>query len=181
MDQLRLETDRLVLREWRERDRDPFAAMNADGEVMRYYPATQSRERSDALVARICAHFERHGFGLFALEEKQSGSFVGYTGFQVVEVECPIKGELEIGWRLDRAFWRRGLAFEAVSACLDWVERMPSVPRIVSMTAAINGPSRGLMEKLGLTHRPELDFHHPTIERSSPLVRHVVYCKELVR
>lgn len=179
MPEFRLETERLILREWREQDRAPFAAMNADGEVMRYYPAVQTRERSDAVVERIGAHFGRYGCGLFALEEKESRMFIGYTGFQTVETECPIEGELEIGWRLARACWRHGLAFEAASACLDWIGSARGVARIVSMTPAINAPSRGLMEKLGLAHRPELDFDHPAIASSSPLVRHVVYAKEL--
>ncbi len=179
MASFRLETERLILRDWRDSDRAPFAAMNADAEVMRYFPTVQSREQSDASVDRIAAHFEQYGFGLFALQEKDGRAFVGFTGFQTVTVESPIKGELEIGWRLARAWWRRGLAFEAASACLEWIGRKGTMARIVSMTAAVNAPSRGLMEKLGLTHRPEFDFDHPQIEPSSPLARHVVYCQEL--
>jgi RimJ/RimL family protein N-acetyltransferase len=176
-----LETERLVLREWSDADRTPFAAMNADAEVMRYFPAVQTREQSDASADRIAAHFVEHGFGLFALEEKASGAFVGFTGFQTVALDCPVRGDLEIGWRLARAVWRRGLAFEAASACLDWLDRKTSVPRVVSMTAAINRPSRRLMGKLGLAHRPELDFDHSLIEARSPLNRHVVYAGERVR
>ena len=150
MPELCLETGRLILRRWREADYAPFAAMNADREVMHYFPSVQSREESDASAKRISAHFDEHGCGLFALEERASGAFVGFTGFQRVAVECPVKGDLEIGWRLARAFWRRGLAYEAARACLDWVDREKSVPRIVSMTVAINAPSRGLRGKLGL-------------------------------
>ena len=179
MPELRLDTERLVLREWREADRAPFADMNADPKVMRYYPATLSRDRSDAFIDRIGEHFDRHGLGLFALEDKASGVFIGYTGFLTVEVESPIKHELEIGWRLAAAFWRRGLAYEAASACLAWIGSAGDSRRVVSMTPAVNRPSRGLMEKLGLTHRPELDFDHPKITPPSLLVRHEVYARDL--
>jgi len=174
----RLESERLILRSWQEADREAFAAMNADPEVMRYFPALQSREQSDASVARFRTHFDDYGFGLFALEEKSSGAFIGFTGFQTVAIECPIKGDLEIGWRLARTHWRRGLAFEAASACLDWLWHETGSPRVVSMTAAINTPSIGLMEKLGLDHQPVLDFRHPGIDSASPINHHVVHVKD---
>jgi ribosomal-protein-alanine N-acetyltransferase len=174
----RLETGRLILRDWRQTDRVPFAEMNADPEVMRYFPATQSREQSDAAADRICSHFAAHGFGLFALEEKDSGAFIGFTGFQTVAIECPVQGDLEIGWRLARPYWRHGLAFEAASACLAWLWREQAVARVVSMTAAINAPSIALMERLGMTYKPRRDFAHPAIDRHSPINRHVVYVKE---
>jgi RimJ/RimL family protein N-acetyltransferase len=176
--EFRLETDRLIIREWHVSDRAPFAAMNADPEVMRYFLAVLSPEQSDAFVSRICTHFDQHGFGLFALEEKNGEPFIGFTGFQTVAVDCPVQGELEIGWRLASSCWRHGLAFEAASACLRWICLKTDVERIVSMTAEINTPSRGLMEKLGLTHRPELDFAHPRIPPTHPLSRHVIYAAE---
>ncbi|MGP1283919.1 MAG: GNAT family N-acetyltransferase [Parasphingopyxis sp.] len=173
-----IETDRLILREWRDADCEPFAAMNADPEVMRYFPGVQSREESDAAAGRIATHFDEHGLGLFALEHKEDGTFIGFAGFQFVNFECPIEGDLEIGWRVARPYWRRGLAFEAASACMGWIWAESNVPRIVSMTATINAPSRNLMEKLGLTHRPELDFDHPKLDPDSPINRHVVYAME---
>lgn len=175
---MRLETDRLILREWRDEDRAPFAAMNADPEVMRYFPAVLSREESDGLVDRIGDHFAEHGLGLCALEEKESGAFIGFTGFMRVGFACPIEGDLEIGWRLARQYWRKGYASEAASACLDWVWAERDLPRIVSMTADINLPSRAVMEKIGLLHRPELDFDHPKLDDDSPLKHHVVYVKD---
>jgi len=173
-----LETERLILRRWTEADRAGFAAMNADPAVMRYFPATQSAQESNAVAAWIDAHFDRHGFGLFALEVKHCGTFIGFTGFQFVTVACPIVGDLEIGWRLAQAWWRPGLAFEAAAACLAWLWRETDVPRVVSMTAQSNAPSRGLMAKLGLAHRPELAFAHPAIAADSPLRPHVVYVAE---
>ena len=181
MADFQLETARLILRRWREADCASFASMNADPEVMRYFPAIQSREQSDASAARIDAHFDEHGVGLFALEEKDSGAFIGFTGFQTVSIECPIQGDLEIGWRLARPWWRRGLAFEAASACLDWMWQRQNLPLVVSMTAAINTPSRGLMEKLGLAHRLELDFQHPGIDARSPINPHVVYVEDRIQ
>lgn len=176
-----IETDRLILRRWREADRDPFAAMNADAEVMRYFPAVQSREESDTSADRFARHFIDRGFGPFALEHKQDGAFIGFTGFQLVEFACPVEGYIEIGWRLSRHHWRKGLAFEAASACLDWFWRKRSESRVVSFTAKINEPSWGLMRKLGMEARPELDFDHPKLDDDSPLKRHVVYAKDRPR
>ncbi len=173
-----IETERLLLRRWRFEDRWPFAAMNADAEVMRYFPGTMSRGESDALVWRIAMHFEEFGFGLWATEVKASGAFIGFIGAQWVRFPCPIEGDLEIGWRLARPYWRKGYAYEGASACLGWIWRETEVPRIVSMTARTNEPSWSLMKKLGLEHRPALDFDHPRIDDASPLKRHVVYVKD---
>lgn len=175
---VQLETERLILREWRDEDRPDFAAMNADPEVMRYFPALMTKEQSDSLVDRIAGHFRKHGFGLWALEEKASRDFLGFTGFQTTPPHIPVPGELEIGWRLARSHWRRGLTFEAASACLDWIWCNTEWPRIVSFTAECNEPSWRLMAKLGLEPRPELAFDHPALEEDSPLRRHVVYAKD---
>lgn len=160
---LSFETERLILRDWREADRAPFAAMNADPEVMRYFAATLSHDESDAMIDRMTAHFEKHGFGLFALELKGSGAFIGFTGLNICGSNLPLAGEVEIGWRLAPAYWRRGLAFEAASFCLDWFWRNTRCERLVSFTSDHNHPSQALMRKLGFSHRPDLDFDHPAI------------------
>jgi RimJ/RimL family protein N-acetyltransferase len=173
-----IETARLVLRGWREEDRAPFAAMCADPEVMRHFPAMLSRAESDALIDRVSAHVDAHGFGLWAVERKADGAFLGFTGMQFVAFPCPIEGEIEIGWRLASAHWRQGYAREAAEACLDWFDRNRDEPRIVSMTISDNRASWGLMERLGLRRAAALDFDHPRIDPGTRCCRQIVYVKE---
>ena len=171
-----IETERLVLRKWREEDRAPFAAMNADPVVMRYFKSVLARAESDVLVDRISAHFEKHGFSLFALERKADGAFLGFTGMLTGPADTPVAEDVEIGWRLAREYWRQGFAFEAASACIDWFWHHSDFPRLVSFTSDQNRPSQNLMQKLGFERRPDLDFDHPHVDPDSNLLRHVTYC-----
>ena len=173
-----METERLVLRKWRAKDREPFACMNADAEVMRYFPRPVSRAESDAFVDRIDAHLGMHGFGLFALERKEDGAFLGFTGLHHGPAGTPVEDDIEIGWRLARAYWRQGYAHEAASACIDWFWRETAHPRLVSFTTVSNTPSQNLMRKLGFEHRPEMAFDHPAIARDHPLSPHRVFVLE---
>ena len=173
-----IETGRLRLRTWRDEDRAPFAAMNADPKVMEFFPSTISREQSDALAERIGTHIEKRGFGLFAVERKDDGVFLGFTGFSTPPADTPVAEEVEFGWRLASDHWRQGFAYEAASACMEWFWRATRHPRLVSFTAEVNEPSWRLMRKLGLEHRLDLDFDHPAVPPGSPLRPHVVYAKE---
>ncbi|MBV7265616.1 GNAT family N-acetyltransferase [Erythrobacter ani] len=170
-----LQTERLILRTWREEDRSPFTAMNADPQVMEFFPSELTREQSYALTDRIIAHFDKHGFGLFAVETKADCAFIGFTGLQVCGPGLPIEGEVEIGWRLARDEWRKGYAHEAAEACVEWFWRNTERQRLVSFTSANNTPSQNLMRKLGFTHRPELDFDHPAIARDNPQCHQFVF------
>ena len=152
--------------------------MCADEEVMRHFPATLSRTESDALVERIKIHIAEHGFGLWALERSQDRAFLGFTGIQIVRFASPIKGDVEIGWRLDKTFWGNGYAREAAEASLQWFWAHTDYNRIVSMTIADNTPSWGLMRRIGLERRPDLDFDHPNIEAGTRCCRQIVYAKE---
>ena len=161
-----LHTARLLLRRWREQDRAPFAAMNADPVVMEHFPSVLDRAQSDALVDRIRKHFAEHGYGLWALEV--DGAFAGFTG--VCWSEVTGRAELEVGWRLARPFWGRGLATEAATAALAF--GLEQVPRVVSFTALTNQRSWRLMERIGM--RREREFDHPR-EDLGHLRRHVLY------
>src|SRR3712207_803555 len=113
---MRLETDRLTLRRWRESDRTPFAALNADPVVMEHFPGTMTRAESDAFVDRIEAHFDEHGFGLWGVEDRAGGTFLGFVGLKRVPPELPPAPGVEIGWRLAAHAWGRGYATEAARA-----------------------------------------------------------------
>lgn len=170
-----IETDRLVLRAWREADKAPFAALNADPEVMRHFPATLSREESDTLVDRIAARMAGQGWGWWAVEVKGGEPFIGFVGLNVPAYDIPCGPCVEIGWRLARSVWGRGYASEAARAGLAYGFSMLGLDAIVSFTAVGNTRSRAVMERLGMTRDPEDDFDHPRLAEGHPLRRHVLY------
>jgi RimJ/RimL family protein N-acetyltransferase len=158
-----LETRRLRLRAWRESDREPFAAMNADPEVMRFFPAPLTRAQSDALVDRILAGFAARGHGLWAVEVRDGGDFAGFVGLNPAPEQFPCAPAMEIGWRLARPFWGRGLAPEGARAVVDFAFGPGGYTDLVSFTTVTNTPSRRVMEKLGMTRDPADDFDHPLV------------------
>ena len=170
-----LTTTRLRLREWRTEDLPAFAAMNADPRVMEFYPKRLTREESDLAAGRIRQHFERYGFGLWAVEAPGSADFLGYVGLSVLAWEAAFTPCVEIGWRLATAFWGRGYATEAARAVLAHGFRPLGLSEILSFTVPANRRSRGVMERLGMTYDPAEDFDHPMIPAGSPLRRHVLY------
>ena len=171
-----LETPRLILRRWRSSDREPYAAMNADPEVMRYFPAVLSKERSDLSAERIDAGFDLHGHGRWAMERRDTGEFIGFTGVGPMPEGVPGSDGMEIGWRVARAHWRQGFALEAATAALDAAfapDAAPTLQEVNSITAVINEPSRGVMRRLGMRHVD--DFAHPVVPEGSPIRAHVRY------
>ena len=169
------ETARLLLREWRESDRVPFAAMNADPHVMRYFPAVLSAEETDAMLDRNRAHFTKHGFGLWAAEIKETGDFAGFISLTVPAFEAHFTPCVEIGWRIAAQFWNRGLATEGAGEVLRFAREELRLREVVSFTSVLNAPSRRVMEKIGLEHNPADDFNHPQLAMEHPLCRHVLY------
>jgi len=172
-----LVTPRLRLREWRDRDLAPFAALNADPEVMRYFPEPLDRAASDALVGRIRDHFDRHGFGPWALEISGVAECAGFVGLMVPAFETHFTPCTEIGWRLARAFWGEGYATEAAQAALDYAFEVLKADEVVAMTVPANRPSRAVMERLGMTRDAADDFDHPRVPEGHELRRHVLYRK----
>jgi ribosomal-protein-alanine N-acetyltransferase len=168
-------TERLRLRRWRPSDRDPFAALNADPEVMEHFPAPLPRAESDALIDAIEAGFEARGFGLWAVEARASGALLGFTGLSVPSFDAPFTPAVEIGWRLAREAWGRGYATEAARAAAALGFDALGLAEIVSFTAVANARSRAVMERLGMTRDPADDFDHPRVAAGDPLRRHVLY------
>ena len=172
-----LTTDRLLLRRWRESDREPFAALNADPEVMRYFPATRTRPESDAMVDRLDAAIEADGFGLWAVECRDSAAFVGFVGLSRPTFDPALVGKVEIGWRLAREAWGQGFATEAAREAVRFAfdPTGADLPGLISFTAAVNEPSRRVMRRLGMTHDPADDFEHPALPPGHALRPHVLY------
>jgi RimJ/RimL family protein N-acetyltransferase len=166
-----IETARLKLRRWREEDRAPFAAMNADAEVMEHFPTVMTREQSDASYERIQKHFARRGFGVWAVEAE--GEFAGFTGLMHPGFEAHFTPCVEAGWRLARRFWGKGIATEAARMAVRYGFEQLLLDEIVSFTIPANARSRRVMEKIGMRHSG--DFDHPALAEGHPMRRHVLY------
>jgi RimJ/RimL family protein N-acetyltransferase len=166
-------TGRLTLRRWKDEDRVPFAALNADPETLAFFPSTLTRRESDAFIDRIEARFESSGYGLWALEVRQTGEFIGYTGLAPLPSHVPNGGGMEIGWRLARHAWHQGYATEAARAARDVAFNGAGLPELWSMTAVLNTPSQAVMRRIGMTE--SVRFNHPGVPDGSPLKPHVMY------
>lgn len=170
---IEFETARLRLRQWRMADRGPFAALNADPEVMAFFPAPLTRATSDAMASRCEALIDARGWGFWACELKRTGDFMGFVGLHVPTMALPFSPCVEIGWRLALPFWGQGYASEAARGALAVGFERLALPEIVSFTAIVNARSRALMSRLGM--RQAGAFMHPSLADDSPLRAHCWY------
>ncbi len=170
-----LHTRRLTMRPFQEGDREPFAAINADPEVMEHFLAPLSREESDQFLDRINSGFAAHGFGLWALVSGADGELLGFTGLSVPRFSAPFMPAVEIGWRLRRSAWGQGLATEAASAALDFGFGPGGLEEVVSFTSAGNERSQAVMRQVGMTHEPREDFQHPLVPPGHRLAPQVLF------
>ena len=168
-------TERLLLRRWRDADREPFAAMNADPAVVEHLQGPMSREGSDDFSDRIERHWDEHGWGLWAVEVPEVAPFIGYVGLWPADYVEP--GMVEVGWRLAREHWGHGYATEAARAALEYGFTDVGLAEIVSFTVPQNERSWRVMERIGLVRDPGGDFDHPRVDPvvHPELVRHVFY------
>jgi RimJ/RimL family protein N-acetyltransferase len=174
-DMVTLITERLILRCWRQSDREPFSRLNADPRVMNFLPGALSRNESDLLVDRIEAHFGQHGFGLHAVEFCGDHSFIGFIGLSVPTFQTAFTPCVEIGWRLSADHWGQGLATEGATEMVRYAFEGLRLESLVSFTVPMNIRSRRVMEKLGMVHDLADDFDHPKLPEDHPLRRHVLY------
>ncbi|HXO96063.1 MAG TPA: GNAT family N-acetyltransferase [Chthoniobacterales bacterium] len=172
---MELITKRLRLRLWRDEDLPAFADLNSDPRVMRYMLKRLDRAESDAFAERIKENFARNGFGLWAVEVIGIADFIGFTGLSVPRFEAHFTPCVEIAWRLAFDYWGHGYATEAACAARDYGFRQLGLREIVSFTVTANQRSRKVMERIGMTHFPEDDFHHPLLPEGHPLRYHVLY------
>ena len=169
-----IETGRLILRQWREADKAPFAALNADPAVMEFMPSRLTPKQSDAMIERFGAMLEMKGMTFYALEERASGQFLGAAGLFPV-TQLPFAPAVEIGWRLRRQSWGQGYASEAARAALAEGFGPLGLDEIVAYTAAPNVRSQRVMERIGVRRDADGDFDHPALPEDSPLRTHVLY------
>ncbi len=164
------------LRQWQDSDLRPYAAMNRDPEVMRFFPAILSEEESRQSMWRQRALIEQRGWGLWVVEV--DGVFAGFTGLASPRFDAPFMPCVEIGWRLCRGYWGRSIAYRAALQALEYGFGVLTLSEIVSFTAQANARSRRLMERLEFNHDPTGSFDHPSIPTGHQLCRHVLYRKK---
>ncbi len=174
-----IETERLILRPFKDADREPYAQIGANEAAMRYYPAKMDKAKCNKNLAKFSAQLKRDGFGILAAELKQTGQFAGIIGLSKVDdtTQAAISGtaNVEIGWALHPNFWGKGLAPEGAEACLTYAWETLGLEEIVAITAKINIPSQRVMEKIGMTRDLDGDFDNPNVPEGNELRPHVLY------
>jgi len=168
-----IETSRLRLRDWEAADLEPFCQLNADKQVMRYFPKTLSIEETTAVYHAFVSELKECGFGFYAVEVKETKAFIGFIGFHRATFEADFTPCIEIGWRLKQEAWGKGYATEGAEACLQYGFNKLGFSDIYSFTANINEPSKNVMKKIGMHFIKT--FSHPRVEKDSPLSEHVLY------
>lgn len=169
-----LTTPRLILRQWEPQDLPEFAALNADPEVMRYFPSTLDRQASDALAAKAQALIEKQGWGFWAVQDRASGRLAGMIGLHTPAPELPFSPCVEVGWRLARPYWGQGLATEGAKAALEFAWNVLQQGEVVAFTAVLNKPSQAVMQRLGMQSDAQT-FMHPSLPQEHALAEHVLY------
>lgn len=167
-------TQRLLLRQWTAQDRVAFATLNADAEVMRYFPKPLTRAESDQLAEKLETLIADRGWGLWAVELKETSAFLGFVGLHETSAALPFPPTVEVGWRLNRPFWGHGYATEAAQAALRVGFEQLGLDEIVSMTALQNVRSQAVMERLGML-RDTQTFEHPAVPAETGLREHCLY------
>ncbi|MCG8547149.1 MAG: GNAT family N-acetyltransferase [Alphaproteobacteria bacterium] len=171
-----LETERLILREWTARDFPPLAAMNADPEVMRYFPSTLTKDESREQFERAKSLQARNGYHFQPIEERETGKFAGFVGLAPVLIDVPFAPAVEIGWRMPLDCWGKGYATEAASAWLGYGFETLGLDEIVSFAVEANHRSHAVMARIGMTQDVAGSFFHPKFDDpSDPLALHVLY------
>ena len=167
-------TPRLLLRAWCEPDREPFAALNADAQTMRYFPVPISCEASDASIDAWQAQIDERGWGNWAVERRDTQEFIGFVGLTVPKRVLPFSPCVEIGWRLARAHWGQGFATEAARAVLRAGFQQIGLGEIVSFTTLLNLPSRAVMGRIGMIDAQQ-NFEHPGVPEGHAFRMHCLY------
>lgn len=171
-----IETERLFLREWRNDDVDAFLAINTDPRVMEFLGPPQTREEVMSAIDRQRGYQQRYGHCYWPIERKSDERLLGFCGIQPEPPGTPIAGRPDIGWRLAADVWGKGYALEAARAVIDWgFANLHAEQALWAITVPANRRSWGLMERLGMQRRQDLDFDHPNVPAGSPLRAHIAY------
>ena len=170
-----IETERLILRPFADKDRAALASLNADPKVMEFLLVPLDAAKSDELADQILRHWQEHRFGIFFAFMHKDESPAGFIGLNQVSPDLPMAPAVEIAWRMQPDYWGRGLASEGALAVLDHGLNHLGLSQVVAFTAQINRRSQRVMEKIGMFRDEAGDFDHPNIEDGHPLQRHMIY------
>ncbi len=171
---IELHTSRLLLRQWKKSDYPDFAEMSSNTKVMEYFPKLLTEEESNAIAEKLSKLISDRGWGLWAMEEKSSNRFIGFTGLHEVSNDLPFGPAIEIGWRLSDKFWGKGYATEAAGKVLEFAFTELQIEEIVSFTSTLNLKSEAVMKRLNMINT-NCNFLHPKIEDNHPLKEHILY------
>lgn len=171
-----IETERLILRRWIDADRPVFHAYCSDPDVMKFLGPVQTRKETDAAIDRQNGFIDSHGHCFWAVERRDNAALLGFCGLKPGPSGTPIEGGTEIGWRLGSAHWGQGYAREAAMASIAWGWASLPDDAIWSITTVSNARSWGLMERIGMYRRPDMDFDHPNVPEGDALRAHITYC-----
>lgn len=171
---IELTTDRLRLRQWRKDDLPAFAKLNADAEVMEYYPDTLTQLESNDMAERFEALLAFKGWGFWVVERLDEKKFMGFVGLNEPTYDLPVTPCVEIGWKLAKEYWGYGYASEAAKASLAVAFEKLDLPEVYSFTSVLNKKSQAVMERIGMINMNE-NFDHPMMPKGSPLREHVLY------
>ena len=169
------ETERLILREWRESDLEPFARMGQDVKVMEFFPSLLTPEESSGMIDRIKVIFKEKGFCFYACELKTSGEVIGFIGLSTIGFKAHFTSCIQIGWRLAAQYWGYGYASEGAQKCLEIGFKQFKLREIVSFAVKDNLNSIRVMQKIGMHQDLNGSFMHPSLAEDSPLAEHVLY------
>lgn len=169
----KLKTHRLRLRQWQSSDLIAFAALNADPEVMQYFPKFLNSDESEQLATRFQHLIHKHQWGFWAVELKENQKFIGFVGLHAQPEQFTFSPCVEIGWRLAKQYWHYGYATEAAQACLAFAFEVLKLDAVVAFTAYPNLASAKVMQRLSMTYL--YDFNHPHLRQDHPLSRYVLY------
>lgn len=173
MSKIYIETERMILRDWKDSDAELFIKMNQDEQVMRYFPKTLNAEETLSGIMMQKEHFEKWDYGFYAVELKSNGEFIGFNGLNHPTFTTYFTPCVEIGWRLNPSVWRQGLATEGAHAILKYAQKELELKEVYSFTTTSNLPSYKVMEKIGMTHID--NFMHPGLDPKHPMAEHVLY------
>lgn len=171
---MKLETERLILRQWKDSDLKVFARLNSCEKVMRYFPKPLTQLESDKLAQTLSELITKNSWGVWALEEKNSREFIGFTGLKPTPDYLKFSPSIEVLWRLDSKYWHKGYATEAAKKSLEFAFNTIQVKSVVSYTSTINTPSQKVMQRIGMVNTG-LTFQHPMIDNDHSLSQHVLY------
>ena len=171
---IEIETERLRLRQWKKKDFPAFVELNADTDVMKYYPSVLNEEESNDMARRFEALIAHRGWGFWVVERLDEKKFMGFVGLHEPTYDLPVTPCVEIGWRLAKIYWGQGYATEAAKASLDIAFEKLNLPEVYSFASVLNKKSQAVMERLGMI-KMNKNFGHPMIPEDSPLREHVLY------